>query len=515
MYYKIEELNWEEIIIYLRKSRSDSPDESVEEVLAKHEEMLQQKAEAEFGKRIPEDRIFREVVSGETIDERPVMKEVMRRIEDPKIKAIMVVDPQRLSRGDLEDCGRVVNNCRYTNTKVFTLQMTYDLTNKMHRKFFEQELMRGNDYLEYTKEILLRGRILSIEKGNYIGNIAPFGYDKAMIDDCPSLKPNENADAVRLAFDLYVNEGKTYLQIARHLDSLGVKPMNGDKWEKSSIRVMLKNLHYIGMVYFGKNKTEKVFENGKLKKKRGIPADKEEIVIAKGKHEAIVSQEIFQAAQERMNNNPRAKIGYDLQNPFAGIMLCHKCGRSMAQHPYKHAKTRIECRHRKYGCDTKSQTLENVVENVAFALENEKLPELEAKQKNNDGLSANIFKVQMDKMQKELYELEKQEDKQFELLEKGLYSEVVFKKRNGELHKEMEAIRSKMFDMKQTMPKNIDYAEKIVKLKEAIAALKNPEVSAEEKNKLLKAIVEKIEYEYIEYKGKGKVVYKLHIFLLL
>ena len=171
-------LSTEAYIIYLRKSRTDNQNESVEEILAKHEEMLQELAEREFGGRIPEHCIFREIVSGETIDERPEMGKVLQAIESPGVTTVLVVEPQRLSRGDLEDCGRIVNAFRYSKTKVMTLQMTYDLNNKMHRKFFEQELMRGNDYLEYTKEILLRGRILSVQKGNYIGNIPPFGYDK-------------------------------------------------------------------------------------------------------------------------------------------------------------------------------------------------------------------------------------------------------------------------------------------------------------------------------------------------
>ena len=70
-------LSTEAYIIYLRKSRADNQDESVEEILAKHEEMLQELAERELGGRIPEHCIFREVVSGETIEERPEMGKVL------------------------------------------------------------------------------------------------------------------------------------------------------------------------------------------------------------------------------------------------------------------------------------------------------------------------------------------------------------------------------------------------------------------------------------------------------
>lgn len=502
-------------IIYLRKSRTDNPAESVEEVLEKHETMLQDLASRELGGRIPEEFILREnFISGETIEERPEMLRLMSMLEDPKIKGVLVVDPQRLSRGDLEDCGKVVNAFRYSNTKIITLQMHYDLSNKMHRKFFEQELMRGNDYLEYTKEILLRGRVASVQKGNYIGNIAPFGYDKAIIDGCPSLKPNDQADIVRMIFDMYVNQDKSYLQIARHLDSIGVKPMKGEVWEKCSITSMLKNVHYAGYVKFGSKKTEKVYENGHLIKKRGIPSDPDETIIARGKQEAIVSQEIFDAAQVRINNNPRAKWDAPLRNPLAGIFFCHKCGRAVKQHPYKHARDRFECGDRKT-CKSRSVPQDEAIEALIYALELEHLPDLEVKLKNNDGNAAKIQEKQIQKMKAELREMEAQEEKQYDLLEKGIYSEEKFLKRNAELNAQIEMLKSAIYDAKKTLPKEVNYEERIVKLKEAIAALRNNDIAVEAKNKLLKTIIERIELEYIRSEGKGKIVFKLHIFLLV
>ena len=60
-------------ILYLRKSRQDDPNETVEEVLAKHEIQLQEWAEKELGHRIPEEYIYREIVSGERISDRKEM----------------------------------------------------------------------------------------------------------------------------------------------------------------------------------------------------------------------------------------------------------------------------------------------------------------------------------------------------------------------------------------------------------------------------------------------------------
>lgn len=506
----------DEYIMYLRKSRQDNPTETVEEVLEKHEGILQEWAEKNLGGRIPEHGIYREIVSGETISERPQMMAVLDQLENPKLKAVLVVEPQRLSRGDLEDCGKVVNAFRYSNTEVVTPTMAYDLTNKMQRKFFEQELMRGNDFLEYTKEILLRGRIASVKRGCYIGNTPPFGYDKIVDEDGDNtLKPNADAQAVQMAFDLYVNQGKTYLQIARYFDSIGIKPYRSTIWEKSSIRSMLQNKHYIGKVIFGAHRTEKSYENGQLVKRRSRPVeDSDQIVIANGKHPAIIPMELFEAAQEKMDNNPRAKWDAPLKNPLAGLIACSKCGKLMAQHPYPHARTRIECRNRN-GCGTKSTYLDDVVEATAYAMETVHLPELEALLKNGEGQAASIQRRQLEKMGKELIDLELRESRLLDFLESGTYTEDMFLKRSKLLHIQMENLKSKIFECKQNIPKEIDYQDKIVKLKKAIDALRNDAVSVEVKNKLLKAIVKRIDYEYIERLGKGKVRYKLHIQLLM
>ena len=107
-------LSKDEILEYLRKSRSDDALLTVEEVLEKHETILDEWAERNLGGKIPEENKFREVVSGETIDDRPEMKRILQLIESPRIKAILVVEVQRLSRGDLEDAGRLIKLLRPT-----------------------------------------------------------------------------------------------------------------------------------------------------------------------------------------------------------------------------------------------------------------------------------------------------------------------------------------------------------------------------------------------------------------
>lgn len=512
----INVLSTKAYIIYLRKSRADSQDETVEEVLEKHETMLQELAIREFGGKIPENCIFREVVSGETIDERPEMLNVLELIADPGVEAVIVVEPQRLSRGDLEDCGRIVNAFRYSNTKVITLTMTYDLTNKMHRKFFEQELLRGNDFLEYTKEILYRGRIASVKKGNYIYTIPPFGYDRAVIDDGPSLKPNENADAVRMMFDLYVNENYSFGAIARRLETMGVPTVRGGKWQDCTVRKILTNIHYVGKVRFGETKTERTYQDGKTVKKRNVPKySQEDVIIAKGKHTALVSEELYEAAQAKLNKTPRVKMSDKLQCELAGLFICKRCGRHMIQHKYKHARTRFDCRKGKESCGVKSVIKEDVMNALLFALEQEKLPELEVMLTSGAGNARAIQQRQLKKLTDELDALYKREKKQYELLETEFYTPEIFALRNQELRAEIDEMQAKIYAAKKEIPKNIDYGKQIIKLKRAIEALKNNELGIVEQNTLLKSIIDRIEYEYLSHEGKGKVRFRLHIKLLV
>lgn len=221
-------------LMYLRKSRADGEHETIEEILARHEKILQEYAEKNIGKAVPEEDIFREIVSGETIKDRPLMNKLLKCIQNEQITGVLVIEPQRLSRGDLHDCGTIIRAFQYTNTLVYTPTKTYDLSEKYDRKFFEMELMRGNDYLEYVKEILMRGRLASVSDGNYIGSIPPFGYSKEKIDKNYVLVENDESNVVRLIFDLFVNQNMGTSKIANHLNSIGIKPRKNNYWSDSN-----------------------------------------------------------------------------------------------------------------------------------------------------------------------------------------------------------------------------------------------------------------------------------------
>lgn len=502
MYYQPKiDFKPEEVIDYLRKSRSDDPLLTVEEVLSKHEAMLDEWAEKHLGAVVPEENKYREVVSGETIAERPEINRVLRLIESPRYKAVAVVEPQRLTRGDLEDIGRLMKLLKHTNTLVITPQRIYDLRDEYDWDAFERELKRGNDYLEYTKKILNRGRLLSVSQGNYVGNTAPYGYDKTFVTEgkrkCPILVPNkEEADVVRMMFDLYVNKDMGCTNICKKFDAMGIKPPKGEHWSAAAMTKMLENIHYIGKVKWNHRKTLTIVEEGEFKKTRPV-AKVGEYLIYDGKHEAIVPEELFNAAQAKKGRNTRQKPNTKIRNPFAGLIWC-KCGRAMSLRVYKNRDSapRLLCDGQTY-CKTGSCLYTEMEERVSAILA-DCIRDFQVRLKNNEGDSVKLHMRLINNLEAKQKELEAKELAQWEAQADPDPAKRmpphIFQKLNEKLLKEKEEVRQALCKAYESMPEPVDYEEKIAQFTEALNALHNPDVDAATKNRLLKACIERIEY---------------------
>lgn len=201
----------EMLIIYLRKSRKDMDyfkDESIEKTLQRHEKELQDFIISIFGKPIPEHNIYREVASGDTIEDRPVIQEVLSIIEDDNKKGVICIEIERLARGNTMDQGIIAQTFQYTNTKIITPYKIYNLDNEDDLSYFEDGLFQARKYLKYTKRILSRGRLRSVKDGKYVGSVLPYGFNKIKLPNEKGyiLVENESeAKVIRLMADLFLD----------------------------------------------------------------------------------------------------------------------------------------------------------------------------------------------------------------------------------------------------------------------------------------------------------------------
>jgi hypothetical protein len=366
--------------------------------------------------------------------------------------------------------------------------------------------MRGRDYLEYVKEVLYRGRYQSAARGCVVGQ-APYGYTKVKIGKDQTMEPNQDADVVRMIFNWYAKEYKTPGQISDILNEMLIPPSKGKDWTREAVLVLLKNVQYDGKVIFGRKKQTVVFENGKKVTKR-LKQRPEDVLIVEGKHPAIVDHEVFELAQERIAGRAymAPRTGKELRNIFAGLLRCPVCDHVMV-YRNNHGYMTYYC---KRYC-SKSIKYEDLVSMVKTVLQTEHLPELEAKQKSGEGESATIQKQLIDRLEKQMADFKAQETKQYDLLETGIYSSEVFLERNTALREKITICFKQLEEAKKNQPRAIDYEEKVRSLKEAIAAIDDDAVSMEDKNRLLKAIIKKIEYSSERGQPYGHNDFKLRI----
>lgn len=505
MYREPIKLYYYEVFEYDRKSRMDDPLLSVEEVLEKHSKILEDYAIKNLGGPILPENKFKEIASGETIKSRPEMRRLLKAIENPKIKAVLVVDVQRLSRGDLEDAGRLIKLLRYTNTYVITPMKIYDLRDEYDRDAFERELKRGNEYLEYFKKIQERGRLLSVKEGNYIGSAPPYGFDRIKKSgdskDCWTLTENkEEADVVRMIFDWYCNERVGVKTICRRLEDLGIKTKNKKKhWSHSVIYYILENVHYIGKVRWNWRKAVHIIEDQEIKKMR--PKAVNEYLVFDGKHDPIISEELFNKAQEIIGSCPRVKRKAQLRNPFSGIMFC-KCGASIGYNAYNkggkpYSVPKLVCNNQIH-CRNGSVLFSEAVEYICDSLR-ECIADFEVRIKNNEGDSVKLHQRLITNLEKKMKELEEKEmlqwDAQYDPDPDKRMPEHVFKRLNEKLRAEKEEIKDALCKAKESAPQPVDYEDRIMKFTDALNALENPEAPVSLKNQYLKDIIERIEYE--------------------
>lgn len=493
MYREYPKFKPEEILKYKRKSRSDDPMLSIEEVLAKHEAILSEWIERNLDAPIPPENCYSEVVSGETIQSRPEFKKLLKRIESPQIKAVLIVECQRLGRPDLEEIGKISKLFRYTNTIIITPQRMFDLKDEYDREQFERELMRGNDYLEYTKKILGRGKEISLQSGNYINGVTPYGYERDYVMDgkrkCPTLAiVEEEAKIVRMIFDWYANEQIGATKISQRLNAMGIQARKGGLWKKSSIINILKNEHYIGKIVIRKHIKVNTVEDQEIITQTRFNEDFETV---DGKHPAIIDEETFYKANNRIRLRPSVKPSETLQNPLAGILKC-ECGRCMRRSRDRH-KFRYLCDEQMFCGNAsiqESELIPAIIENLKGQLKN-----LKAKVSAEDDNKKEKHKEYVSLLEAKYVELEKKEISLWDKYSEEGMPKSIFDKLLAECVEKKQNVEKELNDAYNNVPLHKDYKDVISTLHNAIESLADDSASASAKNKLLKSVIEKIVYK--------------------
>ena len=487
-------------VIYLRKSRADMEAEKLGEgeTLKRHREILTALASRQG---LYVGKVYEEIVSGETIEARPEIQKMIQECYEGKYRGIIVVDVDRLSRGNQGDMQTIMDCLKYSNNRdgllVVTPTKTYDVShNTDDEEYMEFVLFMSRREYKTIQKRLERGRRQAVVEGNYMGSYRPYGYDIVKTKYTRTLTPNpEEAPIVKKIFEWTVNDKMTSGEIARKLTALGIPTYTGEpEWNITTIKTILINPTYCGKVKWNDRMAVKSRVDGKIVKSRPRSNHTRHYMEYKGKHPALVSEEMFQMASSKFYSD-KTKGNLILKNPLAGMLVCQKCGYAMVYNGYDHLEN-IEPRmtHRSSQiCKVKSATLSDIMNAFVHGLKLY-LEDFEMKIDNTSLVSEDDVEIQIQALEREKKVIEKKLAKIFDDYENDIYTSNEFIQRKEKHNDRIDQINAQILDLESSIPEKTEYEEKIMYLKDALEMLKDTSIDAKTKNHFLKQFIEKVEY---------------------
>lgn len=487
------------IIIYLRKSRKDNDfnkEESLEKTLQRHETMLQEYAENIFGCKIPEKNIFREIVSGDTIADRPEMQKVLELIENDNIKGVLCVEIERLARGNSIDQGIIAQKFQFTNTKILTLQKIFDLDDEYDMSFFEEGLYQSRRFLQYTKKILKRGREQAVKEGKNPGHTT-YGLDNIKIigEKGYTRKQNNDAKIVRKIYESYLYEDIKPPTIANNLNDLGIPSPGGLLWTAQAVMTILKRYEkYAGFETWNERQTVLKYVNGEVKKTKPLNSN---YIKVKGRFEGIINEKEANLVKQKLaKNSLKIKKEFHLQNPLAGLIKCKKCNHNLVRHKSHKSNHEATLICTTPGCKMPSSYLDIIEDHVIKELKNI-LINYEKHLKDFNTVDFNkIKKLELEKksFKNRLETIKSQKIKCCEYLETNIYDEDMFKSRINALNEQIDKTNEHLHAIDRNIAeiKKEDINSVIPNIKNCLRLYDNATV--EEKNELLSQIIDVVYY---------------------
>lgn len=496
--------------IYLRKSRSDMEAEAhgEGETLARHERLLLELAKHS---NYNVTQIYREIVSGETIAARPVMQQLLQEVENGVWTGVLVVEIERLARGDTVDQGIMAQTFKYSGTKIITPMKVYDPENEFDEEYFEFGLFMSRREYKTINRRLQRGRDAAAKEGKFVASITPYGYERIRIPDDKgyTLKPvEEKANIVRLIFQLYVcgelQDNGQIKQLGTHsiatkLNNMGIPcPSEKTDWSEVTIKQILSNPVYIGKIRYKYRRFQKRVVDGVITVEQTL-SKPNEVIYVKGLHPAIVSDEIFEKAKSLLEQRaiPPVPDKNHLVNPLAGILVCGVCGRCMEM-TTSPPPAKLRCVKR--GCNNIGSKFSVVEERLLQALSqwlSEYRIELSQTVPDNETNLIELKQNAVKKAQSEISKLKGQLSRTHDLLEQGVYDTDMFLKRSRSITERINAAEESLSNLSVELLEDKQRAEnrrniipEIEKLLEVYHELPN----AKAKNDMLKSVLEKVIY---------------------
>ncbi|MEF2738941.1 MAG: recombinase family protein, partial [Clostridia bacterium] len=291
--------------------------------------------------------------SGTTFNRPDLNRMIKDAMDDPEPSGIMVKDMSRFGRNNAMFMYYVEEI--FPNNDILFIALNDDVDTR----FDENEMMPFKSIMNEYYARDTSKKIRSVKKttalsGGFCGSFAPYGYVVDPENKRKLLVDSDTAPIVKRIFELS-KQGNSVHQIARTLCEDGVliprayramkngtlETSTGFKfptdWVAKNVKMILENQVYLGHMVSHKTQT-KSFKN-----KKPVAVPKEEWIIVRNTHEAIIDEETFELVQKFISVKKQPnKTGRP--NIFVGLVKCPDCGRNMAFSNPNGREPRFRCR---------------------------------------------------------------------------------------------------------------------------------------------------------------------------
>lgn len=273
-----------------------------------------------------------EAITGTKVDKREGFQEMIRKCQKGEIDLILTKSISRFSR-NTQDTIKYVRMLRDKNIAVYfekeninTLAMQGEMLLTILSSLAQSEV-------ESLSENVKMGLKMKMKRGELIGFNGCFGYDYDK--ESKSISVNEKeAETVRMIYDLYL-QGYGTSTIAKRLIQLGIRNKSGKvEWHTHGVMGIIKNEKYKGDLLLGKT-----FTVDPISKRRLANMGEEDQYYIRDHHEAIVSREIWDRAEEihlkrvqpRLMETTGNRERYTRQFAFSSMLECGYCGHKLSR----------------------------------------------------------------------------------------------------------------------------------------------------------------------------------------
>ncbi len=506
--------------MYLRKSRADREAEArgEGETLARHEAILTALA-AKMDITI--GAVYKEIVSGETIAARPRMQQLLLEVMQGKWDSVIVMEVERLARGDTKDQGTVAEAFKFSGTRIVTPTKTYDPNNEFDEEYFEFSLfMSRREYKTINRRIQM-GRKAAFQDGWYIAGAAPYGYEKIKHkgDKGFTLQVIESeAAVVQMIFQLYAHgeqmadgsfQAMGSYQIRDRLNQMHIPSRTGGKWSSASIMEIIRNPTYTGYQRWGWRKAQKALVDGVVVESRPKNDDCPKV---RGRFPAIIDEELYQKAQtvRKAKRSFSGGASNALQNPLTGLVYCSQCHTLMTRQLSNTRDRYAILRCPNNQCSTVSAPLYLVERKVVDGLLNWVLRyDLEWSGEPDEAHAdmAQVIRNSIRNLTTEYEQTKQQLSSTYDFLEQGVYTLAVFRERRAILEEKKNTLETQLAQLNQEasrMDASENARRNFLPAARRILDTYWDTDSAETRNSMLKELLEHVDYTRTERTKKGQ-----------